>query len=269
MVGALLELAYAAGVAAEAVRGQWSGALAELWPGMSGGERRRVAVRIEGLRFVREAMRRLDGIGASRVGQAGWLGPVGFPTCDVDGGGFVEGRGLLVVAWHAGLGRPLLAALEGMGRTGIILKFEIGPSVCGFEVVATGWTVVERARAFATALERLRQGQTVVVFLDAQNPARPIERPRPMLGRVIGTTVGPAALARLSGVSTVVAESTWVGGRTPFRVRFDGPLAAPLDRAGEEVWTDALYAELERRIDRARGELWPISLSFLTGSPKA
>ena len=268
-VRGLLEVAYAAGVAAGTARGKWQKTLAELWPRMSASERRQAAARMEGLRFVREAMRRVDVVRASWAGHTSWPGAVGFPARDVEGGAFAEGGGLLVVAWHAGLGRPLLAALEAMGRTGILLKFETSPSVCGFEVVATGWTLTERARAFATALDRLRRGETVVVFLDAQNPARPIERPRPMLGRVIGTTVGPAALARLSGVSTVVAESTWVGGRAPFRVRFGGPVAAPADRAGEEVWTDTLYAELERRIEAAPGELWPVSLSFLTGSPRA
>jgi len=156
-----------------------------------------------------------------------------------------------------------------MGRTGIILKFETSAPVCGFEVVATGWTVAERARAFAKALERLRCGQTVVVFLDAQNPARALERPRPMLGRVIGTTVGPAALARLSGVATVLAESTWVGGQAPLRVRFEGAVAAPVDRAAEDAWTDRLYAEFERRFAVEPGELWPVSLAFLVGSPVA
>lgn len=251
--------------------GRYQADLATVFPDLSRPELRSAARDVQANRFTRGAMR---GLAAS----IGWeFLPDLVEVCG--GASLVDARSrgpVIVVAWHAGIGAAVLAGLERLGQSGVVVRQRRVKPVLGFStVVVLGASLSSRTAAFLGALKHVRAGGLVVFFIDAVPFDPRLERSVPFLDRRIELPRGPAALQRLTGAPLFQAEACWTGAnRTPFSARFEDltPLLEMVQPAGagddERLRIELIARHFETRLRARPGDLWPVSLRQLASAPK-
>ena len=243
-----------------------------MFPDLSGEELRAAARDVQADRFTREAMRRL-------AASIGWEF---LPDLvEVSGGeSLVDARSrgpVIVVAWHAGIGAAVLAGLERIGQSGVVVRARRAKPMLGFStVVVWGPSLSSRTTAFLDALKHVRAGGLIVFFIGALPVYPRRERSVAFLDRRIELPRGPAALQRLTGAPLFHAEACWTGAAgTPFLARFEDltPLLEKVQPAGvgddERPRIELMARHFETRLRERPGDLHPLSLRQLAAVPKA
>lgn len=253
--------------------GRYQADLATVFPDLSGPELRSAARDVQANRFTREAMRSLAAV-------IGWKF---LPDLvEVSGGeSLVDARSrgpVIVVAWHAGIGAAVLAGLERLGQSGVVLRQRRDRPMLGFStVVVLGSSLSSRTAALLGAAKHLRAGGLVVFFIDALPIYPGVERSVAFLDRRIDLPRGPVALERLTGAPLFHAEACWTGAAgTPFLARFEDltPLLETVQPAGvrhdddERQWIELIARHFETWLRERPGELWPVSLRELATAQK-
>ncbi len=251
--------------------GRYQADLATVFPDLSGRELRSAARDVQANRFTRGAMR----------GLAASIGWEFLPDLvEVSGGeSLVDARSrgpVIVVAWHAGIGAAVLAGLERLGQSGVVVRQRRAKPVLGFSnVVVSGASLSSRTAAFLGALKHVRAGGLVVFFIDAVPFDPRLERSIAFLDRRLELPRGPAALQRLTGAPLFHAEACWTGAAgTPFLARFEDltPLLEMIQPAGagddERLRIELIARHFETRLRERPGDLWPVSLRQLATAPK-
>jgi hypothetical protein len=246
--------------------------LASVFPSLTSDELRSAACELEANRFTNAAIR----------GAAACRGWEFLPDLvDVRGGeALLDARkrgSVILVAWHAGIGAAVPAALQRLGQSGVLIRHRGGRSMLGFATLSSGGTLRERTAALIGALKHAQAGGLVILFIDTLPLGRiTFDPPRVvLLDRLVWLPRGPAALRRLTEAPIFCAEASWASAAgPPFLVRFERLEPTPITSSAssgddEGALTKDLARHFETRLRDRPGDLWPLSLRSLASAPQS
>lgn len=147
---------------------------------------------------------------------------------------------VVLVAWHLGPRRALVAALHALGRPALVAGSRATPDSIDSTSVET-WNLLGgglRAGFLRRAVDTLKAGGIVSLALDGTRGAR---QPVRFLGQDISVGRGAATLARLTGARFVPVTTRWIGNSARIEVCFHPPIPTPvIDRSDAARFEAAL-----------------------------
>jgi len=181
------------------------------------------------------------------------------------------GRGLLLVAWHAGVVGAIAPALARVGVEALVLlharRPEASPGIEQVELRAADGS----AAALKRAVDRLRAGGVVVYAVDVPWEDRETAiGPFPLLGRAAPLKPGASLMARLGRAAVAPVTARWTGRTVEVDVHAPIVGTAPPDcAAGADRAVDGAVCVFWDGYLRAHpGELWVESLRAIARAPK-
>jgi hypothetical protein len=176
----------------------------------------------------------------------------------------------IAFTWHAGPAGWLAASLMRAGVPAFAIRRTARPPRWGIEVGSSWGPVEARARTFARAMTRLREGGLVVVAVDGEDLKTPL--PAPCLGRLVPMARGPFALARLTGAPLVPLVARWTDRGQVEIVAGDAITQEEISLAGGDSETTAARLAARRMEGCLRAsphEIWFCMLRWLLAAPRA